>query len=158
MFFFLCNATVTKRGSSRYLLATPEALGSLCVCFMCSISASPPRNILWQSGQEVAFGPPMSAACCCNRPIHCWQNCALIHRVQSNQSRWPARWSSQRVEKQVNRFFFFIWSEEPKRLVWYELVLTISVSLVRVSVDESIRTWMEFKMCRLSELYIKFYE
>lgn len=50
----------------RYLLATPVAFGSLCACFMWSMRASPPRNNLWQSGQAVAFGPPMRAACCCN--------------------------------------------------------------------------------------------
>lgn len=88
-FPFLCCALLVvlrKRGMQSvsvlfrphyHLLATPEAFGSLCVCFMCSMRASPPRNILWQRGQEVAFGPPISAACCCNRPIHCWQKSAL---------------------------------------------------------------------------------
>lgn len=55
----------------QYLLATPEALGSLWVCFMCSISASPPRKSLWHTGQLVAFGPPIRAACCWNTTRCC---------------------------------------------------------------------------------------
>lgn len=66
-----------------YLLATPEAFGSLWVCFICSIRASPPKNILWHRGHDVAFGPPIRAACCCNRPIHCWQKYALIKFYQT---------------------------------------------------------------------------
>lgn len=68
-----------------YLLATPEALGSLWVCFMCSIRLSPPMNILWHNGHVVAFGPPMRAACCCKRPMHCWQICRLI--ILPNQTK-----------------------------------------------------------------------
>lgn len=62
----------------RFLLAVVAAaaaatgavllLGSLCECFICSISASAPRNSLWQIGQDVAFGPPINAACCCKTP------------------------------------------------------------------------------------------
>ena len=55
----------------RYLLATPEAFGSLWVCFMCSMRASPPRKSLWQTGQLVAFGPPIRAACCWNTTRCC---------------------------------------------------------------------------------------
>lgn len=55
----------------QYLLATPEAFGSLWVCFMCSISASPPRKSLWHTGQLVAFGPPIRAACCWNTTRCC---------------------------------------------------------------------------------------
>ena len=74
-FMFVClewvvvifGSVLCRRVSSVYfsmaLPATPEAFGSLCTCFMCSISAAPPRYILWQSGQLTAFGPPISAAC-----------------------------------------------------------------------------------------------
>lgn len=55
----------------RYLLATPDALGSLWVCFMCSMRASPPRKSLWQTGQLVALGPPIRAACCWNTTRCC---------------------------------------------------------------------------------------
>lgn len=55
----------------RYLLATPEAFGSLWVCFICSMRASPPRKSLWQTGQLVAFGPPIRAACCWNTTRCC---------------------------------------------------------------------------------------
>lgn len=55
----------------QYLLATPEAFGSLWVCFMCSINASPPRKSLWHTGQLVAFGPPIRAACCWNTTRCC---------------------------------------------------------------------------------------
>lgn len=54
-----------------YLLATPEALGSLCVIFMCSMSASPPRHSLWHTGQLVALGPPMRELCCWNTTRCC---------------------------------------------------------------------------------------
>lgn len=54
-----------------YLLATPDALGSLWVCFMCSIRASAPRKSLWQTGQLVALGPPRRAACCWNTTRCC---------------------------------------------------------------------------------------
>lgn len=54
-----------------YLLATPEAFGSLCVIFMCSMSASPPRHSLWHTGQLVALGPPMRELCCWNTTRCC---------------------------------------------------------------------------------------
>ncbi|KAI4495896.1 hypothetical protein M0802_008302 [Mischocyttarus mexicanus] len=38
---------------------------------MCSIRASPPRKSLWQTGQLVAFGPPIRAACCWNTTRCC---------------------------------------------------------------------------------------
>jgi hypothetical protein len=68
--------TVTNAGN---LLATPEALGSLWVCFMCSMSASPPRNNLWQMGHDVAFGPPIRAACCCNTGTRSCNSCERRH-------------------------------------------------------------------------------
>ena len=38
---------------------------------MCSMRASPPRKSLWQTGQLVAFGPPIRAACCWNTTRCC---------------------------------------------------------------------------------------
>ena len=42
----------------------PGTVCSLWTCFMCSMSASLPRNNLWHSEQQVVFGPPIRAACC----------------------------------------------------------------------------------------------
>ena len=39
------------------------AATSLCTYFMCSMSASLPKKSLWQSEQQVVFGPPIRAAC-----------------------------------------------------------------------------------------------
>ena len=39
------------------------AATSLCTYFMCSMSASLPKESLWQSEQQVVFGPPIRAAC-----------------------------------------------------------------------------------------------
>jgi len=76
--YLLCGIKrlVTNAGN---LLATPEALGSLCVCFMCSMRASPPRNSLWQIGQDVALGPPIRAACCCNTGTRSCSSCERTH-------------------------------------------------------------------------------
>lgn len=72
--------------------------GSLCWCFIWSIRASAPKNSLWQMGQEVAFGPPISAACCCRTPRCNWSSCKqksvkpLIHYILS--SSLPLRYVS----------------------------------------------------------------
>lgn len=43
----------------------------MCVIFMCSMSASPPRHSLWHTGQLVALGPPMRELCCWNTTRCC---------------------------------------------------------------------------------------
>ena len=47
-----------------YLPGTPEAFGSLCTYFMCSINSSPEMQSFWQIGQQLGFGPPTNAVCC----------------------------------------------------------------------------------------------
>lgn len=60
---------LTKARCVGYLLfAVVFGFGSLCECFICSIRASAPKNSLWHIGHDVAFGPPMRAACCCKTP------------------------------------------------------------------------------------------
>ena len=46
------------------LPGTPEAFGSLCTYFMCSINSSPEMQSFWQIGQQLGFGPPTNAVCC----------------------------------------------------------------------------------------------
>lgn len=77
-----------------YLLATPEALGSLCVIFMCSMSASPPRHSLWHTGQLVALGPPMRELCCWNTTRCC---SSFFGGARSTDAR-----------RQTGRSFFFV--------------------------------------------------
>ena len=49
---------------AEYLPGTPEAFGSLCTYFMCSINSSPEMQSFWQIGQQLGFGPPTNAVCC----------------------------------------------------------------------------------------------
>jgi hypothetical protein len=41
--------------------------------------ASPPRNSLWHIGQDVALGPPIRAACCCNTGTRSCSSCERTH-------------------------------------------------------------------------------
>ncbi len=55
---------------------TPDALGSLWMYFMCSMSASPLEHSFWQMGQQLGLGPPTSVVCCKhNKQKHV----ALVH-------------------------------------------------------------------------------
>ena len=47
-----------------YLPGTPDAFGSLCTYFMCSIRSSPEMQSFWQMGQQLGLGPPTNAVCC----------------------------------------------------------------------------------------------
>lgn len=76
-FFKRTNPSNIEKAELWNLLATPDALGSLCVFFMCSTRASPPNTTLWHIGQGVAVAPPiMSAACCCKTPRCSWSSCS----------------------------------------------------------------------------------
>ncbi len=49
--------------TSAHLPGTPEALGSLCTNFMCSMRDSPLTHSFWHMGQQLGFGPPTKAVC-----------------------------------------------------------------------------------------------
>ena len=50
-----------------FLPGTPDAFGSLCTYFMCSIRSSPDMQSFWQMGQQLGLGPPTNAVCCWNK-------------------------------------------------------------------------------------------
>lgn len=57
------------------------------VCFMCSMRASPPKKSLLQTGQLVALGPPIRAACCWNT-TRC---CNSFFGRETEETRTPAQ-------------------------------------------------------------------
>lgn len=79
IYVFIHKAKTEDNKFISNLLATPDAFGSLCVFFICSIRASAPKNSLWQIGQDVALGPPINAACCCNTPKCSCSSCFPPH-------------------------------------------------------------------------------
>ena len=46
------------------LPGTPDAFGSLCTYFICSMRDSPLTQSFWHSGQHAGLGPPTRAVCC----------------------------------------------------------------------------------------------